>query len=70
MAENKKFVRLFEIYTSLILDGFVLKDTLVELNNMSVRTAQRDIEEINRYLKIKLVSEKDRYIIKPEEYIK
>ena len=67
MAENKKFVRLFEIYTSLILDGFVLKNTLVELNNMSVRTAQRDIDEIKRYLHIKLVSEKDRYIIKPED---
>ena len=67
MAENKKFVRLFEIYTSLILDGFIDKNKLIDSNNMSIRTAQRDIEEIQRYLQIDLSLENDRYTIKKED---
>ncbi|WP_300365439.1 WYL domain-containing protein [Brachyspira sp.] len=66
MAENKKFVRLFQIYTSLILDGFIDKNKLIDSNNMSLRTAQRDIEEIHRYLQIDLILENDRYIVKKE----
>ena len=67
MAENKKFVRLFEIYTSLILDGFIDKNKLIDSNNMSLRTAQRDIEEIQRYLQIDLILENDKYIVKKED---
>ncbi|MEI0525644.1 WYL domain-containing protein [Brachyspira murdochii] len=63
MTENKKFVRLFEIYTSLILDGFILKNKFVDDNNMSKRTLLRDIKEIEKYLRIELKSEKDKYVI-------
>ena len=67
MTEKKKFERLFELYTSLILDGFILKNRIMNSSNTSTRTAQRDIEDIQKYLKIDLISEKDRYIIKKED---
>ena len=68
MAENKKFVRLFEIYTSLVLDGFILKKKLINYNGISQRTFQRDIEEIERYLGIDLKQEQDKYIIDKENF--
>ncbi|MCZ9955051.1 helix-turn-helix transcriptional regulator [Brachyspira hyodysenteriae] len=67
MPDKKKFERLFQLYTSLLLDGFVDKNKLMHHNNMSLRTVQRDIEEIQRYLQIDLILENDRYIVKKED---
>lgn len=67
MGEKKKFVRLFEIYTSLILDGFIDKNKLIDSNNISSRTFHRDIEEIQIYLHIDLILENDKYIVKKED---
>ena len=67
MPEKKKFERLFELYTSLILDGFIPKNKVMNSSDMSTRTSQRDIEDIQKYLKIDLVSEKDKYLLKKED---
>ncbi|WP_297277438.1 WYL domain-containing protein [uncultured Brachyspira sp.] len=69
MSDKKKFERLFELYSSLILDGFIDKNKFMDSNNMSLRTLQRDIEEIQKYLQIELILENDRYTLK-KEYLK
>ena len=67
MSDKKKFERLFGLYTSLILDGFIDKNKLMNSNHMSLRTFQRDIEEIEKYLQIDLILENDRYTTKKED---
>ncbi|CRF33083.1 transcriptional regulator [Brachyspira suanatina] len=67
MPDKKKFERLFQLYTSLLLDGFVDKNKLMHYNNTSLRTVQRDIEEIQRYLQIDLILENDKYVVKKED---
>ncbi|OEJ16004.1 WYL domain-containing protein [Brachyspira hampsonii] len=67
MSDKKKFERLFELYTSLMLDGLIDKNKLMYQNNISLRTFQRDIEEIQLYLQIELILENDRYTLKKED---
>ncbi|WP_028328437.1 WYL domain-containing protein [Brachyspira alvinipulli] len=67
MTEKKKFERLFELYSSLLIDGFIPKNKIMNSNNMSTRTAQRDIEDIQKYLKIKLNSDNDKYYVEKED---
>ncbi|AEM22115.1 putative transcriptional regulator [Brachyspira intermedia PWS/A] len=67
MSDKKKFERLFELYTSLILDGFIDKKKFKYFNDSSKRTALRDIDEIEKYLKIDLISEHNRYTIKKDD---
>ncbi|MEI0604555.1 WYL domain-containing protein [Brachyspira alvinipulli] len=67
MTEKKKFERLFELYSSLVVEGFIPKNKIMNSNNMSTRTAQRDIEDIQKYLKIDLISDNDKYYVKKED---
>ncbi|EKV56352.1 WYL domain-containing protein [Brachyspira hampsonii] len=67
MSDKKKFERLFELYTSLMLDGLVDKNKFMYQNKISLRTFQRDIEEIQLYLQIELILENDRYTLKKED---